>query len=472
MLNIEGTVLVSGDEEYEKARQNNFAVNAAHLGNENDHDGALPALIVQVSSVEDVQKAVLYASEHKLSVCVRSGGHNWFGSFLRSNSLLLDMSSFDSIDISPHTQTATVGPCAKGQDLNDQAAKYGLCSSTGHCVGVPLGGFLLGGGFGWLFTHFGKAAEAMEVVTIVTADGSIVESTSQEKSETLDKWMWLARGSASAFPGVVVSIQLKLHPLPPILRSRTSFHPISDFEKIVAYLTRVVDDGLMSSKIEVNTLLSCTPPSLFGKEKIIKDPKICVISASGIAESEEEWTNIIGFLDHIPSVPYLPATFADYSSFSGLSNELGAVYPEGWSWACRSYEFDDTSKHEVDFCRIRSVFEQDAPIGLSHVLCVVCPTRPSVKKGAYGDSVLPLFIGTYGSYNNDDAEEKTAALHMQDGIANIVDPFVTKYNPLEHPLDKTTFHKSFGDPEKLLQLRNQCDPYGIFFDPSKANPRD
>eukprot|EP00978_Attheya_sp_CCMP212_P022165 scaffold65765_cov52-Attheya_sp.AAC.1 len=114
------------------------------------------------------------------------------------------MTSFDSIDISisPQTQTATatVGPCAKGQDLNEQAAKFGLCSSTGHCVGVPLGGFLLGGGFGWLFTHFGKAAEAMEAVTIVTADGSVIEATSQEKSDTLDNWMWLARGSASAFP--------------------------------------------------------------------------------------------------------------------------------------------------------------------------------------------------------------------------------------------------------------------------------
>eukprot|EP00978_Attheya_sp_CCMP212_P028626 scaffold99426_cov53-Attheya_sp.AAC.5 len=63
---------------------------------------------------------------------------------------------------------------------------------------------------------------------------------------------------------------------------------------------------------------------------------------------------------------------------------------------------------------------------------------------------------------------------MQDGIAKIVDPFVTKYNPLGHyPSVKTTFCKSFGDPEKLLQLRNQCDPYGgVFFDPSKANPRD
>ena len=47
-----------------------------------------PSLIVQASSVNDVQRSLRFARQHSLKVSVRSGGHSWVHSSLRNNALL------------------------------------------------------------------------------------------------------------------------------------------------------------------------------------------------------------------------------------------------------------------------------------------------------------------------------------------------------------------------------------------------
>jgi FAD/FMN-containing dehydrogenase len=127
--------------------------------------------------------------------------------------------------------------------LNQQAAKLGLCFSSGHCSGVPLGGFLLGGGFGWFSEYYGYAAESVLSVTIVTPQGKVIDACDSDSSdnnnnnnnnnnenhENNDDWLWLARGAASTFPGVAV----QLHPVPPIVRNVMGLFPLEDFEKLV-----------------------------------------------------------------------------------------------------------------------------------------------------------------------------------------------------------------------------------------------
>jgi FAD/FMN-containing dehydrogenase len=214
-LQIDGTLYKPGDDAYEHARTRNFAVNA------HNRENSVPAFIAQVKNVSDIQKCIAYAKEHKLSVTVRSGGHNWFGSYLQQDSMLIDMKDFCSLEIDEKSKSATIGPCVLGQILNQEAAKVGLCFSSGHCTGVPLGGYLLGGGLGWFSEYYGYAAESVETVTIVTPQGQVIEASSDGWDDENDNadWLWLARGAASTFPGVAVSFKLKLYPVPPIVRN-------------------------------------------------------------------------------------------------------------------------------------------------------------------------------------------------------------------------------------------------------------
>ena len=50
-----------------------------------------PALIAQCKSADDVRDAVTFASQHKLLVAVRGGGHSWPGKSVCEGGLMIDL---------------------------------------------------------------------------------------------------------------------------------------------------------------------------------------------------------------------------------------------------------------------------------------------------------------------------------------------------------------------------------------------
>jgi hypothetical protein len=97
-----------------------------------------------------------------------------------------------------------------GRDLARALAAHGLAFPVGHCSTVPLGGYLLGGGFGWNAGAWGVACHAVEGVEVVTADGGIRRASGAEEPDIF----WAARGAGPAFFGVVTRYRLRLRPLP------------------------------------------------------------------------------------------------------------------------------------------------------------------------------------------------------------------------------------------------------------------
>lgn len=57
------------------------------------------------------------ASQQGFKVAVRSGGHSWIASSVRSGGLLFDMSAFNSISIDATTRTAKVGSAVRSAQL-------------------------------------------------------------------------------------------------------------------------------------------------------------------------------------------------------------------------------------------------------------------------------------------------------------------------------------------------------------------
>lgn len=200
---------------HESVRQQTYSVSAW------SRPAARPVVIAVVKDASDVQACLQWAQQQQpqYTVCVRSGGHNWFESSLQQDTLLLDLSQLNGCQIDATTATATVEPACLGQALNEAAATHGLCFPNGHCPGVPVGSFLLGGGFGWFTDFYGLSVQSVIGVTVVTAAGEVVHAT--DEMHAANDWMWLCRGSGSAFPGVMIWFTVRLHPLPAIIKSRT-----------------------------------------------------------------------------------------------------------------------------------------------------------------------------------------------------------------------------------------------------------
>ena len=92
-------------------------------------------------------------------------------------------------------------------------------------------------------------------------------------------------------------------------------------------------------------------------------------------------------------------------------------------------------------------------------------SRPGAYESRSSSGLFTLVLGAHGP-----GESPTPAQHYVKAMEGILDKHAHAYNPLEHPLNKYTFAKSFEDAEKILKIRSKLDPQKLFFGPSTAEP--
>lgn len=168
-----------------------------------------PAVIALCSTEDDVAAAVRYAQQEGLEIAVRGGGHSVAGSSTTEGGLVVDLRRMNAVSVDPDARTVRVGGGAVMRDLDTATQPYALATTGGRVSTTGVGGFVLGGGSGWLDRSFGLACDNLLAADVVTADGSRVRADSRSHSELF----WALHGGGGNF-GVVTSLTLRLHPLP------------------------------------------------------------------------------------------------------------------------------------------------------------------------------------------------------------------------------------------------------------------
>ncbi len=168
-----------------------------------------PAVITQCESAEDVATAVRFARDLDLKIAVRGGGHSVSGSALGDGALVVDLRRMHEVTVHPGARAVRVEGGATMSHLDRACAPYALATTGGRASTTGVGGFVLGGGSGWLDRKCGLAVDNLLGVELVTADGSVVETTSEEHPELF----WALHGGGGNF-GVATALTLRLHELP------------------------------------------------------------------------------------------------------------------------------------------------------------------------------------------------------------------------------------------------------------------
>ncbi|MEU9037920.1 FAD-binding oxidoreductase [Streptomyces sp. NPDC048352] len=196
-----------------------------------------PAVIAQCAGASDVVTAVRFARELDLPVAVRGGGHSVAGMSLNDGGLVVDLRRMHGVTVHPAARAAHIGGGATMSHLDRACQPHALATTGGRASTTGVGGFVLGGGTGWLDRKFGLAVDNLLGVDLVTADGELVHATAEDHPDLF----WGLHGGGGNF-GIATSLTLRLHDLPHMSIAFLLYLPERGPEAVRAYRD-VIESG-------------------------------------------------------------------------------------------------------------------------------------------------------------------------------------------------------------------------------------
>ncbi|KAI0092983.1 FAD-binding domain-containing protein [Irpex rosettiformis] len=150
--------------------------------------------VVLPRSAQDVSKAILFAINNGLELAIRGGGHSASGSS-SSEGLVIDLSKMRTVAVDAEKSLIRVDGGALWEDVDKEAAKYGLATVGGTVNHTGVGGLTVGGGYGWLTSKYGLVIDNLLEAEVVLANGDIVTCNDNEYADLF----WAIRGAGSNF---------------------------------------------------------------------------------------------------------------------------------------------------------------------------------------------------------------------------------------------------------------------------------
>ncbi|MCU1482588.1 MAG: FAD-binding protein [Subtercola sp.] len=265
------------------------------------YDDAQPLGILQASSAADVAAGLAFATKYALPLAMRAGGHNYEGwsaggaagsgvapSFVISTATLTD------VTLSQDQSTVQVGAGASLAQVYNTVGNAGRAIAGGSCATVGVTGLTLGGGVGVLVRAFGLACDQLTGVEIVTADGTVHE-TSATTGEDL---FWACQGGGGGQLGIVTGLTFKTQAAPPVTTWYVEWPWSAAADVIAAWQTWApsADNNLWSTL------------KLLGGETHQGDPSVSV-SGTWIGDQGDLSTQIAPLMNGVSASPSTNQSF-------------------------------------------------------------------------------------------------------------------------------------------------------------------
>jgi FAD/FMN-containing dehydrogenase len=241
-----------------------------------------PALVARPAGVADVLAAVRYAREAELPVAVRCGGHSLSGHSTADDALLLDLSLMKGVRIDLERRTARVQGGALWGEIDRETQAFGLATPGGRVTTTGVGGFTLGGGYGWLSPKYGLTCDNLISADLVTADGRFLTATEDENEELF----WGLRGGNGNF-GVVTSFEFRLHPVGPLIYGGLLAFPVERTTEVVGRWRDLAGEEA-PDELATGAALVTAPPEEFVPEPARGQPAVGLLACwcGDVAEGE------------------------------------------------------------------------------------------------------------------------------------------------------------------------------------------
>ena len=128
-------------------------------------------------------------------IAVRGGAHSAAGFSTCDDGIVLDLAQLNDVRVDVDSRRAFAGGGSTWKIFDAATQAHGLATTGGLVSSTGLGGFVLGGGVGHLVRKYGLTRDNPPSAELVTADGSIVQTSESLNSELF----WALRGGGGNF---------------------------------------------------------------------------------------------------------------------------------------------------------------------------------------------------------------------------------------------------------------------------------
>ncbi|KAG0208395.1 hypothetical protein BGX28_000613 [Mortierella sp. GBA30] len=185
------------------------------------YQGAVPLYSVAAAGVEDIQRAIRFASTNNIRLVIKNTGHDYIGRSIGAASLSLWVHSMKDIEFNDHfvpdgtTDNTTGFPAIilgagvlwkdayKAADAHNVTVVGGAEATVG-----ASGGYCQGGGHGLLSPLYGLCVDNVLQYKVVTADAQVKIANVYQNKDLF----WALRGGGGGTFGVVVEAIYRTHP--------------------------------------------------------------------------------------------------------------------------------------------------------------------------------------------------------------------------------------------------------------------
>lgn len=448
---FKGVAIQPGDVDYDEAR----AVYNGMIDRK-------PAVIIRPTGAADVRDAVAFARERHLPLAVRCGGHSVAGVSSVEGGVLIDLSSLKGVHVDPERGTARANGGVLWGEYDRETEMFGLATPGGRVTTTGVGGFCLGGGYGWLSPKYGLTCDNLVAADLLTASGALVHVT----DDTNPELMWALRGAGANF-GVVTSFEFRVHPVPPLIMAGMLVVPNDDrAQDVVAGYRDYVEQAPEDLVTGLATLLA--PPADFVPPELVGKPVLAIVAAffGSPVDAEAAVAPLraltAGGVNLVQPMPY--------TAFQAM---LDPFAPRGWLNYHRGQHLsaipDDVMASFLEVGRaIRSPMSQG--IVFRHGGAVSRVAEDATAAGNRGAAYMAHPIACWAT-----EPETRREMEWVDRFSAAFEPVLTGgvYLNFEPSTDEANVRSGYGDAkyERLAALKAEWDPDNIFRGNHNVPPR-
>jgi FAD/FMN-containing dehydrogenase len=412
-----------------------------------------PWAVARCARTSDVADAIRFAREHGLVIGIRGGGHNVAGTGTVDGGLLIDLSPMRDVRVDVASRRAVVAGGATLGDVDAATQPYGLAVSLGVVSETGVAGLTLSGGMGWLRRAYGLACDDLVEAEVVTADGAVIRTSEDERSELL----WALRGGGGNF-GVVTSFGFRLHEVGPDVAVAFVLYPASDGRAVYRGVEQLLEGAP-----------DFAPLGFFGRvpadeafpEHAHGAPFAAVAGVYPSADAAAGEAALRPFRELAEPIVDLSGVMPYVEAQSLLDEE----YPNGRRYYWKSTELTGLPDPAIDTL---ARLGEEAPSDLSTVDIWFqggAMARVPADATAFGDRSAPILIGVEANWDAPADDEANIAWAQR--CVDELEPFSTGGLYLNFP----GFQEDAGaqlraavgpNHERLVEVKTRYDPENVF----------